>query len=85
MMRRHEVQSLIEAGMEVGGHTRSHPILSGLSAERAEEEIAVGLDDLASITGRRPSLFAYPNGRRGMITGTARSPSSGAWSSAGRW
>jgi peptidoglycan/xylan/chitin deacetylase (PgdA/CDA1 family) len=69
MMRRHEVQSLIEAGMEVGGHTRSHPILSGLSAERAEEEIVGGLDDLASITGRRPSLFAYPNGRRGIDYG----------------
>ena len=55
--------------MDVGGHTRSHPILSGLSAERAEEEIAGGLDDLASITGRRPSLFAYPNGRRGIDYG----------------
>ena len=69
MMRREEVRSLIEAGMDVGGHTRSHPILSSLSAERAEEEIAGGLDDLASITGRRPTLFAYPNGRRGLDYG----------------
>jgi len=69
MMRREEVRSLIDAGMDVGGHTRSHPILSSLSAERAEEEIVGGLDDLASITGRRPTLFAYPNGRRGLDYG----------------
>jgi len=69
MMSRGEVRALVDAGMDVGGHTRSHPILSGLSAERAEEEIAGGLEDLAGIVGRRPALFAYPNGRRGIDYG----------------
>jgi peptidoglycan/xylan/chitin deacetylase (PgdA/CDA1 family) len=69
MMRREDLNLLIEAGMDVGGHTRSHPILSGLAAARAEEEIAGGLDDLAAIMGRRPTLFAYPNGRRGVDYG----------------
>lgn len=69
MMSRREVRTLVDAGMDVGGHTRSHPILSGLSAERAEEEIAGGLEDLAGIVGRRPALFAYPNGRRGVDYG----------------
>ena len=69
MMSRREVQMLAEAGMDVGGHTRSHPILSGLGADRAEEEIAGGLEDLATIVGRRPSLFAYPNGQRGIDYG----------------
>jgi peptidoglycan/xylan/chitin deacetylase (PgdA/CDA1 family) len=66
MMRREDLRLLIDAGMDVGGHTRSHPILSGLSAGQAEEEIAGGLDDISAITGRRPTLFAYPNGRRGV-------------------
>jgi len=69
MMRREDVKLLIEAGMDVGGHTRTHPILSGLPATQAEQEIAGGLDDIASITGRRPTLFAYPNGRRGLDYG----------------
>ena len=69
MMSRREVRMLVDAGMDVGGHTRSHPILSGLSAERAEEEIAGGLEDLAAMIGRRPALFAYPNGRRGLDYG----------------
>lgn len=69
MMRRADLRTLIESGMDVGGHTRSHPILSGLSAARAEEEIAGGLDDIAGLTGRRPTLFAYPNGRRGVDYG----------------
>ena len=66
MMSRNEVRALVDAGMDIGGHTRTHPILSGLRADRAEEEIAGGLEDLAGIAGRRPVLFAYPNGRRGV-------------------
>ena len=69
MMRREDMLTLAEAGMDIGGHTRSHPILSGLSAAGAEEEIAGGLDDIAAVTGRRPVLFAYPNGRRGVDYG----------------
>jgi peptidoglycan/xylan/chitin deacetylase (PgdA/CDA1 family) len=65
MMRRDDVRALIEAGMEVGGHTRTHPILSALSARQAEQEILGGLEDLAALTGQRPELFAYPNGRHG--------------------
>jgi peptidoglycan/xylan/chitin deacetylase (PgdA/CDA1 family) len=69
MMRRDDVKLLIEAGMDVGGHTRTHPILSGLTVTGAEQEIAGGLDDLAAIIGHRPTLFAYPNGRRGLDYG----------------
>jgi len=69
MMRRDDIRTLIEAGMDVGGHTRTHPILAGLGARQAEVEIIGGLDDLAAITGRRPRLFAYPNGRHGYDYG----------------
>lgn len=39
MMNRSDIVTLRQAGMEIGGHTRNHPILSCLSFERAQEEI----------------------------------------------
>lgn len=65
MMRSEDVRALVDAGMEVGGHTRTHPILRLLGDREAEAEIRGGIDDLRVITGRPVTLFAYPNGRRG--------------------
>lgn len=65
MMRAEDVLELHRAGMRVGGHTRTHPILLKLDDASAEREIGGGLDDLASILGERPLLFAYPNGKPG--------------------
>lgn len=63
MMSRAEVRALHEAGMEIGAHTRHHPILRGLDRATVAREIESNCDDLARITGQRPRLFAYPNGR----------------------
>jgi peptidoglycan/xylan/chitin deacetylase (PgdA/CDA1 family) len=49
--------------MDIGGHTRSHPILAGLSDVEAEREIAGSKADLEDLTGAPVDLFAYPNGR----------------------
>ncbi|MCL4743880.1 MAG: polysaccharide deacetylase family protein [Burkholderiaceae bacterium] len=65
MMTESEVRALAAAGMEIGGHTRTHPILRGLEADQAREEIGGGHADLRAIVGRAPELFAYPNGRLG--------------------
>lgn len=50
---------------ELGGHTLSHPILANCDREDALGEIDGGARRLQELTGRRPSLFAYPNGKRG--------------------
>ncbi len=63
MMTRQQVRSLGEAGMEVGGHTRNHPILARLDERSAEREIADGKAELEAIMGHGVNLFAYPNGR----------------------
>ncbi|MET0508511.1 MAG: polysaccharide deacetylase family protein [Burkholderiaceae bacterium] len=63
MMTREQIAALAAQGMEIGGHTRWHPILQSLPAEQAEGEIEQGRADLAEITGRAPRLFAYPNGK----------------------
>lgn len=65
MMQADDVAMLHRVGMRVGGHTRTHPILLKLDDSQAEREIAGGLQDLTSITGERPLLFAYPNGKPG--------------------
>ena len=65
MMTSAQVRALADAGMEVGGHTVSHPILSRLDDDDARREIAEGRDRLQAITGRTVTLFAYPNGKPG--------------------
>ncbi len=65
MMGDDQVRQLSRAGMQVGGHTRSHPILRSLDDGEALREIAAGRDDLRAITGEVPALFAYPNGKLG--------------------
>jgi len=63
MMSSEQVHALRAAGMDVGAHTRTHPILTAISASQARDEIVNGRKRLESITGDRVSLFAYPNGQ----------------------
>lgn len=65
MMRPHHVRALHDAGMPLGGHTRTHPILCAAADDDARAEIEGGLNDLSGITGHMPLLFAYPNGKPG--------------------
>jgi peptidoglycan/xylan/chitin deacetylase (PgdA/CDA1 family) len=70
MMRSDQVHSLHVAGMEIGAHTVSHPILSTVTPARAEEEIFASRDRLAAITGAAVRAFAYPNGKAGVDYGS---------------
>jgi peptidoglycan/xylan/chitin deacetylase (PgdA/CDA1 family) len=63
MMTSSQVRELSAAGMEIGAHTVSHPILAVLDEASARREIADGADAIAAITGKRARLFAYPNGK----------------------
>lgn len=65
MMRSEQVNALSRAGMQIGAHTVSHPILAGLSSEAAAAEIFGSKRTLEKLIGRRVSMFAYPNGRPG--------------------
>lgn len=65
MMRPAQVRALAEAGMGVGAHTVSHPILAKLPAAHARHEIVAGRDALQQILDRPVTLFAYPNGVEG--------------------
>lgn len=65
MMKPAQVKLLADAGMEIGGHTIGHPILSTLTEQQARAEIGGGKEQLEAIIGRPVRLFAYPNGRPG--------------------
>jgi peptidoglycan/xylan/chitin deacetylase (PgdA/CDA1 family) len=63
MMIDRQVRELHAAGMTIGAHTVTHPILAGLSDSAAREEIAESKRALEDLTGKPVALFAYPNGK----------------------
>lgn len=65
MMRSGQVRALRRAGMGVGGHTVTHPIIAGLGDEAIREEVSRGKQDLERILDAPVTLFAYPNGKPG--------------------
>ncbi|MCW5598689.1 MAG: polysaccharide deacetylase family protein [Nitrosomonas sp.] len=65
MMTSDQVRQLHNAGMEIGGHTVTHPILSKVNNTIALTEIANGKEALEGIIGAPVRLFAYPNGKPG--------------------
>jgi len=66
MMTSDQVRVLHEAGMEIGGHTASHPILAKMENSAACADIAHGKEILEGIIRAPVRLFAYPNGKPGQ-------------------
>ena len=65
MMTSAQVKAMRQAGMQIGAHTVSHPILARLSDEQARDEIKGSKEFLEQLLGERIGLFAYPNGKPG--------------------
>ncbi len=63
MLDRAMVASLHQAGIEVGGHTVTHPILSRIDDAAAAAEISDNKRELEAIVGQPLRVFAYPNGK----------------------
>ena len=66
MLTTKELQEMHQAGMEIGGHTISHPILKTLSDAEALAEIADNKVVLEEKLGISLKVFAYPNGKPGI-------------------
>ncbi|MEM7281153.1 MAG: polysaccharide deacetylase family protein [Pseudomonadota bacterium] len=62
MMSREHVKVMASEGMEIGGHTVTHPILARVDDELAESEIRVGKEELEDLLQLEVASFAYPNG-----------------------
>lgn len=69
MMSAGQVMTLHRAGMEIGAHTVSHPILATLCERAAHAEIANSKYQLENIIKAPVRLFAYPNGKPGQDYG----------------
>lgn len=69
MMTSAQVAALHRAGMTIGAHTDTHPILAQVDLDTARSEIARGRARLESLIGEPVRLFAYPNGRPGRDYG----------------
>jgi peptidoglycan/xylan/chitin deacetylase (PgdA/CDA1 family) len=65
MMTAPELRGLAEAGMELGGHTVTHPDLSALGYDPCADEMNRGRDQLEAATGVLATTFAYPFGIHG--------------------
>lgn len=56
------IRHLENDGLEFGGHTHTHPILTQLSLPEAQGEIATSQRILSAELGHPARAFAYPNG-----------------------
>jgi peptidoglycan/xylan/chitin deacetylase (PgdA/CDA1 family) len=57
------LREMIEGGMEIGGHSRSHPNLAALPDDALDDEIRGCREDLMAVVGGPIRFFAYPGGR----------------------
>jgi peptidoglycan/xylan/chitin deacetylase (PgdA/CDA1 family) len=57
-----ELRRLRAEGVALAPHTRTHPLLSRVSRESCDAEIAGSREDLARMTGSELPVFAYPSG-----------------------
>jgi peptidoglycan/xylan/chitin deacetylase (PgdA/CDA1 family) len=57
-----QVREMNQNGIEFGGHTMNHPILTRVPLERAKEEIVGSKARVEKELGKETVGFAYPNG-----------------------
>ncbi|CAD5375216.1 Polysaccharide deacetylase [Rubrivivax sp. A210] len=65
MMTPDQVRALAAAGMQIGAHTVSHPILARVGDAEARAEMAASKAQLEDMLAQPVRLFAYPNGKPG--------------------
>ena len=61
-----QLAAMANAGMEIGAHTITHPILAKSDASEARREIAQSRERLMETLRQPVTLFAYPNGVPGV-------------------
>jgi peptidoglycan/xylan/chitin deacetylase (PgdA/CDA1 family) len=63
-----QIREMAEAGVAIGSHTLTHPILSRVPLAEAWREIAESKWLIERRIGRVVTLFAYPNGKADDLT-----------------
>lgn len=57
-----ELRNLHDAGITIGAHSRSHPLLNNIPLAEAKSEILGSQDDLKQRLGNNYPIFCYPDG-----------------------
>lgn len=57
-----QLREMVSAGIEIGSHTVTHPILTNISREQLQRELRESRARIASMLNREVTLFCYPNG-----------------------
>lgn len=65
MLTTQQLKTLAASGMDIGGHTENHPILTLLDGKAAKKEIFDNKCRLEKILNKEIRAFAYPNGKPG--------------------
>src|SRR5271165_6602583 len=68
LLTRTELQQLASAGMTIGAHTLSHPMLSQSPPELAYAEVSASRTRLESVLGKQVWALAYPFGDPQSVT-----------------
>lgn len=56
------VQKIVDAGHEIGTHSRTHPYMSKLSKAQMQDELTTSAQAIEKITGKKVTLFRPPYG-----------------------
>ena len=62
MLAADELKEMINYGIEIGAHTKTHPHLTKISPDKAFNEIAASKKDLENLLDIDINFFAYPYG-----------------------
>ena len=58
-----QAREMLEGGMDIEPHSKSHPDLSELDYDALVYQIVGSIESVEANTGHRPRFFAYPSGR----------------------
>ena len=56
------VQKIIDAGHEIGTHSKTHPYMSKLTKKEIQEELTSSAQAIEKLTGKKVTLFRPPYG-----------------------
>lgn len=58
-----QVREIASAGIEIGSHSVSHPVMTSLDDDSLRYELTQSKADIEQATGRKVASFCYPNGQ----------------------
>jgi peptidoglycan/xylan/chitin deacetylase (PgdA/CDA1 family) len=62
VLSREEIREMAAAGIQIGSHTQTHSLLTGIDPEAARHEIRASKQAIEDMLGEKCEAFSYPNG-----------------------